>query len=169
MLKSLIVGFLKALPFKACRFLYHELLAQWYMFRLKLRFDGFSWRLIRNQFLLHPRPPRWLTNIRISDYIGWNMPEMEKLLRKELDWKTPHDLKVPYMRFDCHYSALIDRSFERVTGIPLHAVLANHFVQMGYISREELAADMEYLTSEEHIRKGILRAATELGIDADTL
>jgi len=162
MLMALVKGFVRSLPFKACRVAWYELVAAYHLFRLKLHFDGFSWRLIANQFRLHPRPPQFLKKVILTDHIAWDLVEIEKTLRRELGWRSPKNLKVPYLRFDCHFSGLIDKSFKNTTGICLHALLLNHFVQTGDYTRDQLSRDFSYLDGDRRIDREVEIALARL-------
>ena len=157
MLKSLIRGFLKCNPAKMLNVIYYKILAHWYFMRLKFSFDGFSLRFFRNLFKLHPVTPSFIKKVDVSNYTAWNWPKVEKILREELHWDTPRRTKVPYFRFDCHYSAMIDKSFKKVTGISEHGLLVNWFAQAGFASKQELKEDFDYMNSDDRIKKEIER------------
>jgi len=164
MLKSLIIAFLKCNPWKLLKFLYHEMLAHFYFIKLKFDFDGFSLRFFKNLFKLHPVTPRCIEKIDVSKYIAWNWNSVEKTLREELNWDTPKKMKIPYLRFDCHFSGLIDKSFKKVVGITGHGLLTNWFVQTGLVSKKDLEQDFEYMDSEKRVDENIIKALHELKI-----
>jgi len=141
--------------------IYYELIAQYYLFRLKLQYDGFTLRFFRNLFSLHSIMPSFLKRVNINDYLPWDFLRVEQMLREELGWDTPRRTQVPYFRFDCHYSAFIDKSFKRVTGFSEHALLCNWFAQAGIVSRETIKEDFEYMNNEDRINKEIERVKEE--------
>lgn len=155
MLKSLIKGFFRCNPLKMLNFIYYELVAQYYFVKLKFKFDKLSLRFVRNLFSLHPITPSFIKKIDIGQYIAWNWLKIEKILREELGWETPRKTKVPYFRFDCHYSAMIDKSFKKVTGISEHGLLFNWFIQAGFATRQELEDDFKYMNDDNRINKEI--------------
>ena len=81
----------------------------------------------------------------------WDWPKIEKTLREELNWDTPRQTKVPYFRFDCHFSSLIDRSFKKVTGITEHGLLCNWFAQAGFVTKDEIADDFNYMNDDNRV------------------
>jgi hypothetical protein len=164
MLKSLINGFFKAGPAKMLKFLYYELIAQFYFVKLKFEYDGFSRRFLKNLISLHPVKPSFIKKVNISDYVAWDWKVVETILREELGWDTPRHTKVPYFRFDCHYSAVIDKSFKRAAGFSEHALLCNWFVQAGIVSKEVIQDDFAYMNDEARIDKEILKVLDEFDL-----
>ena len=88
-------------------------------------------------------------NISAANAIASLVPE--KALREELKWDTPRQTKVPYFRFDCHFSSLIDRSFKKVTGITEHGLLCNWFAQAGFVTKDEIADDFTYMNDDNRV------------------
>lgn len=169
MLKSLIKRFFNCNPWKMLKVIYYEILAFWYFTKLKFSFDGLSLRFLRNLFKLHPVTPAFIEKLDVSHYTAWNWPKIENTLREELHWDTPRRTKVPYFRFDCHYSAMIDKSFKKVTGVSEHGLLINWFAQAGFASKEELEADFNYMNSDERINKEIGRVFDTFGLPKDSM
>jgi hypothetical protein len=155
MAKSLIKGFFHCRPLKMFKFLFFESLAIFSLVKLKLSFDGVSLRFFKNLVRLHPVKPEAITKINVSDYIAWDWKKIEHTLRSELGWETPRHTKVPYLRFDCHYSAMIDRSFKKLTGLTEHAMLLNWFAQAGLASKSELQDDIAYMNDDKRLEKEI--------------
>ncbi|MFC1738289.1 hypothetical protein ACFL1G_04465 [Planctomycetota bacterium] len=164
MLKSLIKGCFRCNLIKMLKIIYYEVIAQYYFVKLKYQYDGFSLRFFRNLFRLHPVAPHFVEKIDISEYVGWNWPKIENILREELHWDTPRRTRVPYFRFDCHFSALIDKSFKRVTGLSEHALLCNWFAQSGFVSKEEIRSDFNYMNDDTRIDKEIRIVMEKLDI-----
>lgn len=155
MLKSLIRGFLKCNPLRMLKVIYYEIIAFFYFIKLKFEFDKFYPRFFRNLFSLHPVKPSFINKVDISDYVAWNWPKIESILRQELGWQTPRNTKVPYFRFDCHYSAMIDKSFKKITGLSEHALLINWFIQAGFADKKALADDFTYMNDDQRINNEI--------------
>jgi hypothetical protein len=153
MLRSLLNGFFKAGIKGQLKYLYYATKSAYYLVRLKWDFDRWTFRFLRNLGRLHPIAPRDIAQIVVSDYVAWDFRYIEKTLREELKWDTPRRTKVPYFRFDCHFSSLIDESFKKATGTTEHALLTNWFVQAGYISKEEVAEDFQYMNDDERVQK----------------
>lgn len=159
MAKSLIQGFLRCGPVKMAKFLFYESLAIFSLIKLKHSFDKFSLRFFKNLMKLHPVKPKAITKINVSDYVAWDWKKIEHTLRDELGWQTPRNTKVPYLRFDCHYSAMIDRSFKKLTGLTEHAMLLNWFAQAGLVNKSDIQDDIRYMNDDTRIEKeiGIVR------------
>lgn len=169
MLKSLIKGFFRCNPWKMLKVIYYELIAGYHFARLKFRFDKFSLRFFRNLGRLHPVSPSFITKVDVSEYAAWDWPKIEKLLREELHWDTPRRTKVPYFRFDCHYSAMIDKSFKKVTGISEHGLLVNWFIQAGFASKKELEEDFNYMNDDNRIKKEIEKVFDEFQLPKERI
>lgn len=159
MAKSLIKGFFNCSLTKMIKFLFYELQAIYNLIKLKYTFDKFSLRFLKNIFRLHPVKPENISKINVSDFVAWDWKKIENTLRDELGWQTPRETKVPYFRFDCHYSAMIDRSFKKLTGLTEHAMLLNWFAQAGLVSKSDLQEDIKYMNDDTRIKKeiGIVR------------
>ena len=155
MAKSLIKGFLHCGPVKMIKFIFYETLAIYSLVKLKFSFDGFSKRFLNNLVRLHPVKPKMIEKINVSDYIAWDWKKIEHILRSELDWRTPRLTKAPYLRFDCHYSAMIDRSFKKLTGLTEHAMLMNWFAQAGLVSKSDIHDDINYMNDERRLEEEI--------------
>lgn len=155
MAKSLINGFFTCGLTKMIKFMCDETRALYYFAKLKYSFDGFSLRFFKNLIRLHPVKPNFLKPVAISDYVAWDWRKIEDILRNELGWRTPRDTKVPYFRFDCHYSAMIDRSFQKLVGLTEHAMLLNWFAQADLIDKSELEADINYMNDKNRVQKDI--------------
>lgn len=162
MLKSLLKRFFTCGPLRMLKFLFYEMIAHFYFVKLKFEYDGLSIRFLRNLFSLHPVTPRFIQKVNVSDYVAWDWPKIEAILREELGWDTPRRTRVPYFRFDCHYSAMIDKSFKQITGFSEHALLLNWFIQAGVVSKETLREDFEYMNDDERIEKEIRIVMEEL-------
>jgi hypothetical protein len=169
MLKSLIKGFFRCGLRRMLRFMYYELAAQYHFAKLKFMFDGLSIRFVRNLFKLHPATPAFVKKVDISNYVAWDWTVIEPILREKLRWETPRKMPVPYFRFDCHYSAMIDRSFKRVTGMTEHALLLNWFVQNGFATKEQLQKDFDYMNNDERINKEIGIVCQELDLSENDI
>ncbi len=169
MLKSLIKGFFKCNPVKMVKVIGYEIAACYHFTKLKFKFDGFSLRFFKNLFSLHPVKPSFIKKLDVSEYVAWNWPKIEKILRDELGWQTPRTTKVPYFRFDCHYSAMIDKSFKKVTGLSEHALLLNWFIQAGFLDKNELADDIEYMNDDQRINKEISIIWDEFDLPKDRM
>ena len=122
---------------------------------IKYSFDKFSFRFLKNMLKLHPVKPDSITKINVSDYVAWDWKKIEHTLRDELGWQTPRHTKVPYLRFDCHYSSMIDRSFKNLTGLTEHAMLLNWFAQAGLVSKSDIEDDIQYMNDERRLEKEI--------------
>ena len=127
----------------------------YYLMKLKVSFDRFSKRYIKNLFKLHPVKPESITKINVSEYVAWDWKKIESTLRNELGWQTPRHTKVPYFRFDCHYSAMIDTSFKKLTALTEHAMLLNWFAQAGLVSKSDLEEDIAYMNDDNRVQKEI--------------
>jgi len=166
-LKSLIVSFLRCNPLKMLKFIWYEILAQFSFVKLKLQFDGFSPRFFRNIFApcpLKPMKPRFIKRLNVSEYVPWDYINIEKTIREELNWDTPRRMKVPFLRWDCRYGALINKSYKKAVGIAKNAAICNWFVQTGFVSKKELEADMQYLNDDKRIEKEVQMVFDELRI-----
>ncbi len=169
MLKSLVTRFFSCGPKRMLNAIYYEMIAAWHFARLKFMFDGLSLRFFKNLFSLHPVKPASVTKINVSDYVAWDYKNVENTLRDELGWDTPRKTKVPYFRFDCHYSAMIDKSFKKITGTSEHALLTNWFVQSGLICKDDIAEDFHYMNDDERIKKEMKLVCEKFGLSEDQL
>lgn len=168
--KELKARLFRLSPWKLLKFVYYEILAQSHLARLKFQDDGFSMRFLRNLFKVWApnkttmlRPP-YIRTIDVSRYVAWNWSNIEQTLRQELNWRTPRRMKIPYLRFDCHLSALVDKSYKEIVGITKHGLICNWFAQAGLISKEDLEDDFLYMENEERVEKDIKKVLDELDI-----
>jgi hypothetical protein len=165
MASKLVSHFLRATALRKVRFAYHETLAMLHLARLKLVYDGLSLRWLRNVFRLHPLPPRDIQKINVSRYIPWDLRQIERVLRRELDWASPRKTSMPYMRFDCHVMNLIDYSFAKTTGVSEHGILLNYSVQDGTITRDEGASDFAYYNDGDRMVAEANKVLEHMGIE----
>jgi len=165
MAKSLIKGFFSCHPVNMLKFVYYETKAIYSFTKLKFSFDKLSLRFLRNLFRLHPVKPSFIKKINISEYVAWDWKKIEGILRSELGWQTPRYTKVPYLRFDCHYAAMIDQSFKKLTGLTEHAMLLNWFAQAGFVNKSEIEEDIKYMNDENRVEKEIGIVMKEFGLE----
>ena len=166
--KELKARLFRLSPWKLLKFAYYQILAQSHLARLKFQDDGFSMRFLRNLFKVYPpcapEIPPYIRKINVTKYVAWNWSNIEQTLRQELNWRTPRRMKIPYLRFDCRLSALIDKSCKDIVGITKHGLICNWFVQAGLISKEDLEDDFLYIENEERVEKDIKKVFDELDI-----
>jgi len=107
MLRQLWKAFWKTDFISKLKFIMTEIQAQITLARLKLSFDGLSLRWLKNVRRLHPVTPENIKKVNISRYVPWDIRAIENQLREALNWHSPRESEVPYMRFDCHVLNLI--------------------------------------------------------------
>jgi hypothetical protein len=166
-LKALFKGFFTSSPRQMLKTIYYQFLAQISFIKLKFQFDGFSWRFLRNLPTPYPVRPKYLKRLNVSEYIGWDYFAIMKILREELGWKSPMFAKVPLFRWDCYYGALTDKSCKNTVGIGAHSALCNWFVQVGLVSKEDVADAMKYLEDDNRIEEEIQKVYKEFHLQTD--
>lgn len=154
-LKALFKGFFKSNPKQMLKIIYYQFLAQISFIKLKFQIDGFSCRFFRHLLTPYPVRPKYVKKLNVSEYIGWDYFAILKTMREELNWKSPMFSKVPLFRWDCYYGALTDKSCKNTVGIGAHSALCNWFVQVGLVSKEEVAEEMKYLEDDHRIEEEI--------------
>lgn len=165
MVRQLATHLVRVHPLRIFGFLWHEILAQMSLALLKLEYDGLSLAWLRNLVRLHPETPSDIKKVDISQFIPWDLPAIEQVIRDKLEWASPRDTVVPYMRFDCLVLNLIDYSFRKTAGVSEHGILCNYAIQNGIVTKEEAADDLAYFNDEKRLLREANKVLAELGIE----
>lgn len=141
---------------KQIKRVYHLALALYYLFKLKSEFHSspmkYNWVITKTpQFKKNIS----IRRINITNYIPWNINEMIKVLRNELDWKC-HYHEIP-MRFDCLLDkAYMSPSYKNFSGTSLHGIIANNLIYDGLMTKNELEKAIESYDQDPIIEKELI-------------
>lgn len=112
---------------------FHLLLAQYYLLRLKLEFFTPP---INNIFRGAPRKP--FKTINLTKYVPWDIKRMIKDLVRDTGWQLPDHPSLG-MRFDCMIEdSLINLSYKKVTGSTVHSIIADNLIYDGVAIKTDL-------------------------------
>ena len=99
---------------------------------------------ITNLFRRAPNKPTNLDTVIITPYLGLDIPTMVATLESETGWRSPQPPQLP-MRFDCMIEdSLINRTYQKATGITVHGIICNHMIYAGLGTKDELSATVTH-------------------------
>ena len=111
-----------------------------YLLKLKLEFYIHP---LTNLFTHMPKIPKDIKQINMTEYIEWDIDKMIREMKKDLDWKTPEDPKLP-LRFDCKIEdSLINHTFKCASGCTVHGIICNNFIYDKINKKEDLEETFE--------------------------
>lgn len=149
-LKAMLQGVLAAGILHLPGTLFNLLLAQYYFLRIKLEFY-----IPPIQNLFKRSPCRLLNTINLTRYVHWDIERMVADLSRDTGWTLPAHPTLG-MRFDCMIEdSYLNATYQRATGLTVHAIIANNLIRAGVKSKTALAPVVEYYdnTIQERITK----------------
>lgn len=129
MLRSISKAGISSLP----GMIYHLLLSQYYLLRLKLEFYVPP---LTNLFRRGPKTG--LENVNVTAFVPWEIEKMRRVLGDETGWHLPQHPNLG-MRFDCMIEdSFINHTYKQATGSTIHSIVANNLVYDGLAQKEDL-------------------------------
>jgi len=135
MLTAVLSGGLFHLP----KMVFHLVIAQYYLLRLKLEFFIPP---ITNLFRRGPKVP--MKKINLTEFVPWDTEQMQGILSKEANWKTPNHPNLG-MRFDCMIEdSFINLTYKRAIDSTIHTIIANNLIYDGKAEKAQLENVVAY-------------------------
>lgn len=119
--------------------LFYLLLAQYYLYRLKIEFYVPP---LKNIFRGAPKKPFKTTYL--SDYVPWDTDQMISDLTQNTGWKLPDHPNLG-MRFDCKIEdSFVNTSYKDATGSTVHSIIASNLIYDGKKGKSDLTPAVDY-------------------------
>jgi len=124
------------------------------------------WRLVFNprKFIIITEKNNKIKNVFLYDYIEWDGKKIVKIIKEELDWKSPVDKE---WRFDCKLHAFGNYKYLKSFGISQDGVGYSNMIREGKLSRTEALKRIKCEENMEKLRSHIEIVFKELGLSKD--